>query len=453
LIASIISVIYRHGALNSSHPASRRIGKDRSLSASSSPTAERRSTLAATVGSIVEWYDFQLYGASAAVVFSKIFFTGSTPTHSVILAFLTFGAGFLARPFGGVIFGHFGDRIGRRPMLAATVILMSIATAAIGFLPTAAVFGPGVVFILIGLRCLQGLGAGAEYAGAVLLAAESNLPGRRGLAGSWAITGVWLGSLLALAVFTLCSSLPEKQFLGWGWRIPFLLNILIGAFGLWLRSHIPETPEFRKATSKGKLAAIPLVSVVRDEWRKLLVAMGANATLTFYSYILQVFCIHYLVAQIGMSATHAFAATAFAYLTAALLSPVWGLLCDRVGSLNVYMGGAIFSLLYVFPLFFLLDLHSTWVAAAAISIGLAMGLGSQFAAQASFLAALFPVEIRFTGIALSREVTGALLAGPAPAIATALIAIAGGHWWLLACAMAVSSIVVIIALLCAPRPQ
>jgi MHS family shikimate/dehydroshikimate transporter-like MFS transporter len=399
------------------------------------------------IGSMVEFYDFQLYGASAAIVFSRIFFAGGNAQSSVILAFLSFGAGFLARPFGGIVFGQLGDRIGRRPMLVATLALMSLATTCIGLLPSAASFGSGVVLILIGLRFLQGFGAGAEYAGAVLLATESSRQSRHGLAGSMTITGCWLGSLLALAAFSLCSSLPEAQFLEWGWRLPFLLNIGLAGVGLWIRSHVPETPEFQAAHANPRRAEIPLLRMVALYWREILVAMGSNAAMTFYSYILQVYGLHYMVAEIGISPHNALIAVAVAYVAAAVLSPLWGMLCDRIGAQRVYLGGAIFSLLYVAPLFMLLDRRSPGLAAAAIAIGLSVGLCPQFAAQASYLTRLFPVEVRFRGMAFSREVSAALMAGPGPAIAAFLVARDSGHWGLLALSLAASSALTIVSLL------
>lgn len=417
----------------------------------------RRPMWAAMMGSIVEWYDFALYGAAAALVFSKIFFDPNAAELSAIWAFMTFAAGFVVRPLGGIIFGHYGDKLGRQPMLVITLILMGVSTTLIGLLPTRDMVGPWAAGLLIFLRCLQGLGAGAEYAGAILVASESSQAKKRGSAGSWPAAGSWIGSLLALGVMGAFSSiLSEEQFLSWGWRIPFVISIFIVALGYWVRSSVPETPDFEKnkrelAEKNHKPTKAPIVEVLRDDWPRLLVAMGSTVIHTGYSYVLQVFALRYMTAQIHLTSSQALAISSTAYAVGIILLPFWGKLCDRIGSRKVYLGGAIFSLLYIVPFFYLVNTGNVYLGALALTIGLAGGMGSQFAAQASFLTQLFPVHIRFSGIAFSREITCALVAGPAPAVATLLVSFDNGGWHYLSLFMAACAIITIIALLNAKK--
>lgn len=420
-------------------------------------TQSRKPMLAAMMGSIVEWYDFALYGAAAALVFARLFFDPNAAEASAVWAFMTFAAGFLVRPLGGIIFGHYGDKLGRRPMLVITLILMGVSTTLIGLLPTREMIGPWAAGLLIILRCLQGLGAGAEYAGAILVASESSQAKKRGSAGAWPAAGSWIGSLLALGVMGAFSSLlSEEQFLSWGWRVPFIISIFIVAFGYWVRSSVPETVEFEKtrreqAQNNNKPAKAPIVEVLRDDWPRLLVAMGSTVIHTGYSYILQVFALRYMTAQIHLSSAQALTISSTAYAIGIIALPLWGKLCDRVGSRQVYLGGAIFSLLYIVPFFYLVNTGNVYLGALALTLGLAGGMGSQFAAQASFLTQLFPVHIRFSGIAFSREITSALIAGPAPAVATLLVSYDNGGWHYLAMEMAACAIITIIALLCAKK--
>src|SRR5215211_98633 len=301
---------------------------------------------ASAIGTIMEWYDFFIFAASAALVFPALFFPEREPLTGTLLAFGTYGLGFFARPVGGIIFGNLGDKIGRKTVLVITLLLMGIATTLIGVLPTFERLGLWAAVLLIALRILQGLGAGAEFGGAVIMAAEYSPQGKRGLYASLPCTGVALGLLLSSGIFALFQSLPEDQFLAWGWRIPFLLSIVVVAVGLYVRLRILETPVFTHVKETHTEVQTPAMEVVRSQPRNLLVAIGARFSENGNAYIIQTFALTYVATKVGVPQNTALLGVLISAALGLFAIPAYGALSDRVGRRPVYLAGSVFLLLF-----------------------------------------------------------------------------------------------------------
>lgn len=260
----------------------------------------RKVALASFIGTAIEWYDYFLYGTAAALVFGTLFFPDSDPAIGTLLAFATFGVGFFARPLGGIVFGHFGDKVGRKAMLVTTLLIMGIATTLIGFLPTYATIGVWAPILLVALRILQGFGVGGEWGGAVLMAVEHSPRGRRGFYGSWPQMGVPAGLLLGTAMLYLFALLPEEQFLSWGWRVPFLLSIVLVGVGLYIRLAIEESPAFQRVQESNTTARMPIIDVLRTYPKAVLIAMGLRVAENGSFYVFSVFVLAYVTSQLGL---------------------------------------------------------------------------------------------------------------------------------------------------------
>lgn len=404
----------------------------------------RRAAAASAIGSLVEWYDFALYGAASALVFNQFFFHADDPALGLMASFATFAVGYFARPFGGVAFGHLGDKIGRKPVMMITLTLMGISTALIGLLPSYDVIGGLAPVLLVVLRILQGLGAGAEYAGAVVLSSESSPARRRGFYASWSGAGVWIGSAIGLLVFQLTLSLTGDGFTTWGWRIPFLLSLVMLLVSLFIRHRVDETKQFEKAKDTETAKRVPLLVLMRTEKRRLAVALGSNFMLSGFSYIPQVWALSYLTNNIGLAAVLGLATNAIVLVSGAVFMPFFGRLGDRIGRRRLFMIGTIFGALWAFPMFLLIDTRQPVIIILALSVCFVGGVATCYAAQAAFLTELFPPAIRYSGVAFAREVSGALLGGTAPLIATAIFA-STGHWFLIAVFMVANAVVAFIA--------
>lgn len=391
-----------------------------------------KSALSSFIGTAIEWYDFFLYGTAAALVFPQLFFPKSDPLIGTLQAFATFTLGFVARPFGGMIFGHYGDKIGRKSMLIMTLMIMGIATALIGLLPTYESIGVWAPILLIVLRLLQGIGVGGEWGGAALMSVEHAQKGKRGFYGSWTQMGVPGGLLLSTAVFTIFSSLPEKQFLTWGWRIPFLVNILLIGVGLFIRLRVMETPAFQKVKETGTEARLPILEVLRAHPKQVLQAMGARFAENGTFYIFSVFVLTYTTEQLGMPKSMVLNGVTIATAVEFIAVPLFGALSDCIGRRPVYMGGAAFTALFAFPFFWLLDTKSTFFTWLAIVIALALGHAAMYGPQAAFLSELFGTRVRYSGVSIGYQLASVFAGGLAPLIATSLIAWTGGNPWAVA---------------------
>ncbi|WP_170843202.1 MFS transporter [Streptomyces oceani] len=404
----------------------------------------RRAASASAVGSLVEWYDFGLYGAAAALIFKDYFFGTDDAFVGLMAAFATFAVGYFARPFGGVVFGHLGDKVGRKPVMVGTLALMGVSTTLIGLLPGYDTLGWFAPFLLVLLRLLQGLGAGAEYAGAVVLSSESSPPGRRGFFASWSGAGVWVGSALGLAVFQAMHALTGDSFETWGWRVPFLLSIALLAISLYIRRQVEETESFTETKEAAREENVPLVRLLRTEKRRLLAALGSNVILSGYSYIPQVWILSYLTENVGVAAGLALAINAIVLLSGALFMPYFGSLGDRFGRRKLFLFGTGFGVLWPVPMFLLIDTHNTALIILGIVVCFVGAVAVCYAAQAAFLTEMFPPAIRYSGIAFARETSGALLAGTTPMVATGLLHLAG-HWWPIALCMTVYAAIALVA--------
>ncbi len=388
----------------------------------------RRVLLASFVGTTIEWYDFFLYGTAAALVFNRLFFPTFDPLAGTMAAFATYAVGFFARPLGGVVFGHFGDRLGRRSMLVATLVLMGVATFLIGLLPTYAAIGPWAPAGLVALRFAQGLGVGGEWGGAVLMAAEHAGAGRRGLHASWPQAGVPAGLLLSTAVFAAFSSMPEDRFLAWGWRVPFLLGILLVAVGLFIRLRVLESPLFRRVRDDRQVARLPILEVLRTYPRNVILAMGARLAENVSFYVYSVFVITYATAR-GVGRQTVLTGILIASALELVAIPFFGALSDRYGRRPVYMFGAALSGAFAFPFFWLVGSGKPLVVWVGIAAALAVAHASMYGPQAAFFSELFGTRVRYSGASLGYQLASPLAGGLAPLVATWLLRASGGSAW------------------------
>jgi metabolite-proton symporter len=387
-----------------------------------------RVVAASFVGTAIEWYDFFLYGTAAALAFPRLFFPTADPYAGTMAAFATYAVGFFARPVGGVVFGHYGDRIGRKAALVATLMLVGVSTFAIGLLPTYETAGAAAPALLVALRFVQGFGVGGEWAGAVLLVVEHSPARRRGFLASWVQAGAPAGLLLATAAFGVAARLPEDEFLGWGWRVPFLLGIVLTGVGLFLRFRVLESPLFAEAARTRPAAGPPLLEVVRQHPRNVLLAMGARVAENGFYYFFTVFALSYATQRLGVPRDTLLDGVLLAGVAHLVATPLFGALSDRVGRRPVYLGGALFLAAFAFPFFWLVDTGTV----AGVWFGIAAGMvghAAMYGPQAAFLAELFGTRVRYTGASLGYQLAAPLSGGLAPLVATALLAWSGGDPW------------------------
>jgi metabolite-proton symporter len=401
--------------------------------------------IASFIGTTIEWYDFFLYGTAAALVFNKLFFPEFDPLVGTLAAFGTYAVGFLARPIGGIVIGHYGDKIGRKAMLILTLLIMGIATFLVGLMPTYEQIGVWAAVILVLLRLAQGFGVGGEWGGAVLMAVEHAPAGRRGFYGSWPQTGVPAGLLLSTLVFSIFSSQPEAQFLAWGWRVPFLLSFILVIVGMFIRLKLAETPAFARVKETQTLARMPILDVIRTYPKNVLLAMGARIAENGFFYIFSVFVLSYVTQALKLPRQTILNAVLLAAALELVVIPAFGALSDRIGRRPVYLFGAAFAAIFSFPFFWLLDTKQDFLVWLAVILGLNLAHGAMYGPQASFFSELFGTRVRYSGASLGYQLASVLAGGLSPIIATALLAGSGGSYVPIAIYMIGMAVITLIA--------
>jgi MHS family shikimate/dehydroshikimate transporter-like MFS transporter len=396
------------------------------------PAVIRRVVISALVGATVEWYDFFLYGVVAGIVFNKLYFPGSDPVVATLLAYTTFAVGFVTRPLGGVIFGHFGDRIGRKNMLIMTLMIMGVSTLLIGLVPTYAQIGVAAPLLLLLLRVLQGIGLGGEWGGAVLMTYEYAPADKRGFYASLPQIGLAIGLCLASGITALLSSLlTDAQFLAWGWRVAFLVSVVLVAVGLYIRLNIQETPEFEAIKAKNAALKMPFVDMIKRYPGNVLKGMGARYIDGVFFNIFGVFVIGYLANTIKISRTDALLGVMVSALVMIFTIPVFGKLSDRYGRPKVYAIGSIVTALASYPAFWLMTNSGGNVLLIWLAIVIPFGIlyASVYGPEAALFCDLFDARVRYSGISFVYQFSGIFASGITPIVATALLKSGGGQPW------------------------
>jgi len=415
--------------------------------------AVRNATLSAIVGTAMEWYDYYLYATAAATLFNHLFFPKYDHLTGTLLAYASFAIGFFVRPAGSVIFGRLGDRIGRKAVLIITLLMMGGSTTLMGLLPTYATVGVWAPLLLCVLRAVQGLGSGAEYAGAVLMVIEFSPAKRRGLYGSLPYTGVALGLLMSLATFHLSSSMSKANFDAWGWRIPFLLSAVVVTLGLFLRSRLKETPAFEALRRNRAVVRAPITELMRSSLRPMLCAWGARLGDNSLAYIYESFVIVYVTQQLHMSRDTIVTALMWSTALQFITVPLFGWVSDLVGRKPVYMGGALLSGIAIFPFFAMLQTgRLVWIYAGLFLVS-SIAKTMMTSAQSPWLAEMFPTRVRYTGFSLAREVTSPISGGIAPMIAVALLAAGNGSPHLVAWYVVALGVITAVSVLLGPETR
>jgi MFS family permease len=408
----------------------------------------RRLAFASVAGTALEYYDFAVYNTLAALIFNKLFFPTFDPLAGTLLSFATFWVGYLSRPVGGILFGHLGDRHGRRFVLIVTLLLMGTSTLLIGLLPVYAQVGALAPILLVALRFLQGVALGGEWAGAVLLSLEHGDARHRGRNASYAQMGPSVGTLFAFGAVALTQwLLTDEQQLAWGWRLPLIASVGLVGFGWWLRAGVSETPQFVALERGAQLVRAPLKEVFRDHWRALLVAAGARLGPDVMYSMYAVFSLTYLTTLLGVSRATAVVALAIGAVFNAVCMVIAGALSDRFGRRVVYLAGVLVTLLWVPTFFPLLDSKSTWAIGIAITAGSTIH-AFMYGPQAAFIAEQFPPQVRYAGASVAYTFAGIFAGGIAPLAFTALYRAWGQPWPIViyaATALLITGVVLLIA--------
>ncbi|MBF6302213.1 MHS family MFS transporter [Nocardia amamiensis] len=391
----------------------------------------RRLMAAALVGSSIEWYDFFIYGTAAALVFGKLFFPNASPLVGTLLSFSTFWAGFIARPLGGLLFGHIGDTYGRKPALVSCLILVAAATCAIGMLPTAGSIGVAAPILLVALRFLQGIAVGGQWGGVTLLLTETTKPNRRGQAGTFGQMGVPSGLLLGTGAFLLVGALVEKaDFLAWGWRIPFLASAILFVVVLFIQLRIEDSPEFRQLQKRADdasnaIAQAPILEVVKKHSKKVLLGAGLLFGTNAVFYISIAGVLDYGVRELGLGRNGLLAVSLISSAVSVPVIYLSGSWSDRVGRRPLMLAGAAVMALWAFPFFWLVNTGSLAAILIATTVGSGIGSGLVYGPLAAYLAELFEPRIRYSGITLAYQLAAILVSGGTPFLMASLLAATG----------------------------
>ena len=404
----------------------------------------KRVVAASLVGATIEWYDFFLYGVVAGIVLNKLYFPAHDPLVSTMLAYATFAVGFLARPFGGVIFGHLGDKIGRKSVLVMTLMIMGVSTVGIGLIPTYAQIGVWAPIILLFLRVLQGIGLGGEWGGAVLMTFEHAEPHERGYYASIPQMGLSIGLCLASGVVAfLSSSLTDAQFMSWGWRAAFIVSIILVVVGMWIRLNVMESPEFKKIKEQNQQVRVPIVEVLKNNLGNVIAGMGARHIDGVFFNIFGVFSIAYLTQELKVNRTDALLGVMMAALIMCIFIPTFGHLSDKIGRTKMYIWGSLITGFSSFPAFWLMNANAGNTTVIWLSIIIPFGIfyAMIYGPEAALFSELFDTNVRYSGISFVYQFSGIFASGITPMIATALLKMGNGDPTMIAAYGAFSGVV------------
>jgi metabolite-proton symporter len=383
--------------------------------------------LASMMGTTIEWYDFFLYGTAAALIFNKIFFPAFDPITGTLAAFATYSVGFFARPLGGFVFGHFGDKLGRKSMLLITLFLMGIPTILIGLIPSYESIGYWAAVLLVLMRFLQGIAVGGEWGGAVLMAVEHAPEGKKGFFGSLPQTGVAPGLILSSLAMGAVASLPEEDMLSWGWRLPFLASVVLLLVGWWIRAKVAESPDFEQMSKRGKQVPIPALEVLRHYPREVLLVVGGRLAEVTWFYTVVTFALAYATTTLGVERSVMLDATVWGAFAALFTMPLFGVLGDRIGFKWVFMAGTICMLAFSSTFFSMLGRLDSKTITLALVIAIGLVYAALYGPQGGLFSTQFPPEVRYSGISIAVQVSGAIGGGLAPLVATSLLAYGDGQ--------------------------
>jgi metabolite-proton symporter len=383
--------------------------------------------LASMMGTTIEWYDFFLYGTAAALIFNKIFFPAFDPITGTLAAFATYSVGFFARPLGGFVFGHFGDKLGRKSMLLITLFLMGIPTILIGLIPSYESIGYWAAVLLVLMRFLQGIAVGGEWGGAVLMAVEHAPEGKKGFFGSLPQTGVAPGLILSSLAMGAVASLPEEDMLSWGWRLPFLASVALLLVGWWIRAKVAESPDFEQMSKKGKQVPIPALEVLRHYPREVLLVVGGRLAEVTWFYTVVTFALAYATTTLGVERSVMLDATVWGAFAALFTMPLFGVLGDKIGFKWVFMAGTICMLAFSSTFFSMLGSLDSRTITLALVIAIGLVYAALYGPQGGLFSTQFPPEVRYSGISIAVQVSGAIGGGLAPLVATSLLAYGDGQ--------------------------
>ena len=386
----------------------------------------KRVVLASCFGTAIEWYDFFIYGFLGPLVFDQLFFPKLDPLIGTIAVFATFSVGFLARPLGGIVFGHFGDRIGRKSILMVTLLLMGVGTAAIGLLPTYDQIGIWAPIFLVSLRFLQGFALGGESVGALLLTVEGSPTGRRGLFGGVIQAAGPMGVILASLAVAIVARMPNAELLSWGWRVPFLLSFVLVLLGVYVRLRLEESASFKAAAEHHEIARMPVLEVLTNYMRPTLITFFIVMAETSFFYLTAIFSLSYGTKGLGLPRTTLTDAILIANCLALFTVPLFGVLSDRIGRRPAFLAGILATALYIYPFFLLMATKETLLVTAAITIALGLVHPMMFGPEGSFFAELFDTRVRFSGVSVGKQIGTVLGGGLAPLIGTSLLAWSNG---------------------------
>ena len=394
----------------------------------SAPESVRRVAIASMVGTSIEWYDFFIFGTASALVFGRLFFPTFSELAGTLAAFASFAVGFVARPVGGLVFGHIGDRSGRKTTLVITLTMMGLATFAMGLMPSYAVIGAWAPILMVVLRFVQGMAVGGEWGGAVLMATEHSGSGRRGFFGSFAQMGSAVGGLMATGIFLVMQQLPEEDFVSWGWRVPFLFSIVLVFVGLFIRLRIMESPVFAKMKEARGVVKVPVVELLQTQARNVLLAAGLYLAHGVLFYAMTVYTLSYTTSVYGLAQNTYLIGVTAAGAVQLITIPFLGGLSDKLGRRAVIMFGTLFIVAFAVPLNFMITSQVPMLAWLAVIIGICVGHNAVYAPTAALYSEMFPAHVRYSGTSLGYQLGGAI-AGFVPLVAASLVGAAGGAYW------------------------